>query len=153
MNTLKTLMIFALMVPATAMASLTVFKSPSCGCCQKWIDKLPADYDVQVEHPINIMAIKERLGIPTAAASCHTAVHSSGLFFEGHIPPGLMEQYLSGRRSNGGIGLVVPKMPVGSPGMEHGTHFQPYRVFELLSDGDVVVYEEVLSKAEQDRMM
>ena len=154
MKPLKSTLLSLLLLPSIAAASsLTVIKSPTCGCCDKWIEKLPDKYNVTIEHPGNIAAIKAELGIPAAGSSCHTAVHESGLFFEGHIPTGLMDSYLAGKRSQNGIGLTVPKMPIGSPGMEHGGRFQAYRVYELLSNGKAKIYAEVASKAEQDSMM
>ena len=77
--------------------------------------------------------------------SCHTTVSSDGFVFEGHIPSKYVEQFLSEKHTDA-IGLSVPGMPMGSPGMEVGDRFMPYDVLILFKDGSSKVYAEVNTK-------
>ena len=74
--------------------------------------------------------------------SCHTAVSSDGYIFEGHIPSEYITQFLTEKPANA-LGLSVPGMPHGSPGMEVGNHFMPYDVLVLFKDGTSKVYAQV----------
>ena len=77
--------------------------------------------------------------------SCHTTVSSNGFVFEGHIPSKYIEKFLSEDHPNA-IGLTVPGMPLGSPGMDFGDSFMPYDVLILFKDGTSKVYAEVKEK-------
>ncbi|GJD55119.1 hypothetical protein MTDSW087_03439 [Methylobacterium dankookense] len=100
---------------AEGLPTVSVTKDPSCGCCEKWITHLrEAGFTVTVtEGPVN--PLKIRLGVPRELASCHTA-QVGGYVIEGHVPAGAIRRLLAERPN--GIGLAVPGMPVGSPGME-----------------------------------
>lgn len=98
-------------------ASMTVYRDPSCGCCEAWAEiAKQAGYQVSVVDRPDMPAIKTRLGVPEALASCHTTT-VGGYVVEGHVPledvVRLMEDQPKGIR-----GLAVAGMPRGSPGME-----------------------------------
>lgn len=142
--------------PSIVMAStinLAVFKSPNCGCCVKWIQQFPDSFNSQSFHQYSMSSVKDTLGVPSDARSCHTAATEDGIFFEGHVPTKLIKEYINGNKSEQGIGLAVPAMPIGSPGMEMGAKFEPYAVYEILSNGKKEVYQTVSSKSQQQRLM
>ena len=128
-----------------ALFSLEVFKSPTCGCCGDWIEKLENNnIAVTSYHPSDLNGVKNTLNIRPEYQSCHTAVSQEGFFFEGHVPVYLVKQFLAAPPKNA-AGLSVPAMPVGSPGMEMGDRFQPYSVLLINEDGSASIYEEVKS--------
>tara|TARA_B100001121_G_scaffold113258_1_gene99807 strand:+ start:438 stop:758 length:321 start_codon:yes stop_codon:yes gene_type:complete len=90
----------------------------------------------------NLSKIKEKYYIEPQHRSCHTAVSSDGFIFEGHVPSKYIKQFLSEDHPNA-IGLSVPGMPIGSPGMEVGDRFMPYEVLILFKDGTSQTYAEV----------
>lgn len=92
--------------------------------------------------------LKTQLGIRPNHRSCHTAVSKDGYAFEGHVPAKYIKQFLNEDHPNA-IGLSVPAMPVGSPGMEVGTRFMPYQVLILYRDGTSKMYAEVKTYASQ----
>lgn len=95
---------------------VVVHKSPSCGCCGKWVEHLEqAGFPVEVRHDSDLSALKSRLGIPPEMVSCHTA-EVDGYVIEGHAPVTDLERLLAERPP--ARGLVLPGMPLGSPGME-----------------------------------
>lgn len=149
----KLAVLAAALAPTMGMAtslSLTVFKSPSCGCCEKWIESFDGDIAIQAHNTDQMLLVKEKAGIPQQAASCHTAVSSSNFVYEGHVPTAMVKAYENGERSENGRGLVVPGMPVGSEGMEMGNRFDPYIVYELLGDGGAAVYSKVGSPSDHN---
>jgi len=126
------------------MTALTVYKTPTCGCCGKWVDHIEgAGFEVTVKEMDNLAAVKRSQGIAPTHQSCHTAVADDGGYvFEGHVPAKYMEAFLADP-PEGARGLVVPAMPVGSPGMEYQDHFSPYDVLLLKADGTYDVYAHV----------
>ena len=103
-------------VGAVAAESITVYKSPTCGCCTEWVKIMESKgHDVKVEHPFNLQATKADLGVPKRLGSCHTAV-IDGYLFEGHIPEQDIVRFLA-KPPAGAKGLAVPGMPQISPGM------------------------------------
>ncbi|ACV26715.1 MULTISPECIES: DUF411 domain-containing protein [Kangiella] len=133
----------------TDIETVTVYKSQSCGCCKKWIDHLEVGgYKVMTQHPNDLLAVKERFGIAPNLRSCHTAVSSDGYVFEGHISIRYIQQFLANPPSDS-IGLSVPAMPVGSPGMEFGNKFMPYQILLMKKDGTSEVFMQVDSKHQQ----
>lgn len=119
---------------------LEVYKSPTCGCCEEWISHLQSHgLKSNIHHPDDLNAIKNRYKISPKYQSCHTAVSPDGYVFEGHIPALVITRFLA-EKPEGAIGLAVPGMPVGSPGMEMGERFTPYDVLLLKSDGSSEVY-------------
>lgn len=128
---------------------LKVYKSPTCSCCGAWIDQIKAaGFDIAVDHPEDLYALKKDLGIAGPYQSCHTAVSESGFVFEGHVPRKFVSQFLAAPPS-GAAGLSVPGMPVGSPGMEVEDRFMPYQVLQLNKDGTTSVFAEVKSPEDQ----
>jgi hypothetical protein len=103
-----------------------VFKDPSCGCCTAWVEHLKASgFAVKVTEVSDTGAARKRLGMPDAFGGCHTA-SVAGYVLEGHVPAAEVRRLLATRPD--AIGLSVPGMPVGSPGMEVGSRRDPYQV-------------------------
>ncbi|GIR06489.1 MAG: hypothetical protein CM15mP17_04450 [Gammaproteobacteria bacterium] len=90
----------------------------------------------------NLQKVKDQYSIKPKYQSCHTAVSQDGYIFEGHIPSKFIKQFLANPEANA-IGLSVPGMPLGSPGMEVEGRFMPYDVLVLYKDGSSKVYAEV----------
>lgn len=129
---------------------LEVHKSPTCGCCQDWIDHIDAQgIQSSVIEDENVALIKNQLGIAPRYRSCHTAISTDGYIFEGHVPAKYIAQFITESHEDNVLGLAVPAMPVGSPGMEVGDKFMPYQVLVLKSDGSAEVYAEVTSYQQQ----
>ncbi len=126
--------------------TLDVYKSRTCRCCNKWITHLEASgFEANVHHPANLNKLKSDKGIVPRYQSCHTAVSKDGYAFEGHIPADIIQRFLAHPPPNA-IGLAVPGMPVGSPGMEMGNRYDEYDVLLLKQDGDVEAYEHISAK-------
>lgn len=129
--------------------ALDIYKSPSCGCCQEWVDHMEAQgFSAAIHHPADLNQIKVKYRIAPAYQSCHTAVSSDGYIFEGHIPAKVIQRFLAEKPTDA-LGLAVPGMPMGSPGMEMGNHFTPYDVLLLKSNGSTQVYTHINSINEQ----
>ncbi len=123
--------------------SLLVHKTPTCGCCKKWVKHLEANnFSTMIKDHQNLQKVKEQHSIKPKYQSCHTAVSQDGYVFEGHIPSKFIKQFLANPEANA-IGLSVPGMPLGSPGMEVEGRFMPYDVLVLFQDGSSKVYAEV----------
>ena len=119
--------------------SASVYKDANCGCCTEWISYAnKAGLQSTYQHPEALSVVKDRYAVPQQMRSCHTTVTNDGYVFEGHIPAKFMAQFLENPPSKS-IGLAVPSMPVGSPGMEYKGKFMPYKIFQLNKDGS---YEE-----------
>ncbi|PKO73218.1 MAG: metal-binding protein [Betaproteobacteria bacterium HGW-Betaproteobacteria-17] len=117
---------------------IDVYKSPTCGCCNKWIDHLKAnDFTVRAHDTENVVAHKIRLGVPAGYGACHTA-EVNGYVIEGHVPAKEITRLL--KEKPRARGLVVPAMPVGSPGMEAGGQKYRYDVFIVNRDGSTKTY-------------
>lgn len=113
----------ALFLPTFSASSqspaITVHKDPNCGCCTGWVRHLKdAGFAVTVEETVNLHAVRKRLGVPSDLVACHTA-EIAGYVIEGHVPAIAVRQLLEKRPA--AVGLAVPGMPAGSPGMEGGT--------------------------------
>jgi hypothetical protein len=121
-----------------ALPPMLVYKTPSCGCCTAWVDHVrAAGFRAVVRDTVDVQPIKDRLGLPRALASCHTA-RVGGYLIEGHVPADVIQRLLRERPAVAGI--AVPGMPVGSPGMEGGRP-QPYDVVSFDKQGKTAVYE------------
>jgi hypothetical protein len=95
---------------------VTVHKHPKCGCCLGWVKHLEqAGFTVKVGETTNLTAVKKRLGVPDDLISCHTA-QVGGYVLEGHVPAAALQRLLAEKPN--AVGLAVPGMPLGSPGME-----------------------------------
>jgi len=122
--------------PATPV--IDVYKSPACGCCNKWIDHLKANgFGVRSYDTDNVAQHKARLGVPPGYGSCHTA-EVDGYVIEGHVPAREIKRLLKEKPRVSG--LVVPAMPVGSPGMEADGRKDPYKVFLVNRNGSTQTY-------------
>lgn len=127
-------------VTAPQMSRIAMHKSPGCGCCAIWAEHLQAHgFEVETIEGPDVYALKEKLGIPTSARSCHTA-RAGQYVFEGHVPASDIIRLLTNQPA-GVKGLAVPGMPLGSPGMEHPNP-QYYRTIALMKDGTLRVYAE-----------
>jgi len=125
---------------AYAAQQVTVYKSPTCGCCKKWVSYLEQHgYQVQTQDVADLRFVKSMSGVRPQYASCHTAV-IDGYVVEGHVPVADIERLLKERPRV--IGISAPGMPVGSPGMEQGERRDDYRVVTLEKDGSARVYAE-----------
>jgi len=110
---------------ASAPVEVTVYKSPTCGCCSKWVDHMTANgFKVTAHDTSDMQAVKTKLGVPDAMASCHTSV-INGYVIEGHVPAADIQRLLRDKPKV--AGLSVPGMVTGSPGMEGGRS-DPYNV-------------------------
>lgn len=136
-------------VKAGQQRQLTVYKSPTCGCCGEWVEHLEArGFSSQIQHPENLELLKDQYQIGRDVRSCHTAVSKDGYVFEGHIPGRYISAFLENPPA-GAIGLAVPGMPLGSPGMEVGDRFTPYQILLLKSDGSHEVFASIDSADQQ----
>ena len=126
---------------AQALPVMQVWKDPNCGCCKDWISYLERDgFQVQVFDTGNTAA-RQRLGLPVKYGSCHTAL-IGGYVVEGHVNAREIRRLLAEKPQ--AIGLAVPRMPIGSPGMdgpEYGGQKDPYDVLLVLRDGSSRVYQ------------
>jgi len=118
--------------------AITMYKSPTCGCCAAWGDHLKANgFTVTVRDMENLTPIKAEAGVPPRLQSCHTAI-VQGYAVEGHVPADLIKKLLAEKPRV--TGIAVPGMPIGSPGMEQGTTKQPYDVLLFDAQGRTTVY-------------
>ena len=126
-------------VADSAAPVITVYKSPSCGCCKGWVEHVKAaGYKVDVHDVANVNPLKDDAGVPADARSCHTAI-VDGYALEGHVPASDIARLLKERPAI--AGLAVPGMPVGSPGMEvPGQPADKYDVMAFKADGSTEVY-------------
>jgi hypothetical protein len=116
---------------------MTVYKSPTCGCCAEWVTHMRDNgFSVTVKSRANVRPVKRQLGVPSGLSSCHTAVVGDYVV-EGHVPASEVKRMLANAPSF--QGLSVPGMPVGSPGMERGNRVDPYSVIGFTSGGDTTV--------------
>jgi hypothetical protein len=121
-------------------ATMTVYKSPSCGCCAKWVEHVEKHgFKVTVVPTAEMMSLKARLGVPDAAISCHTT-KVGNYIVEGHVPAADIKRLLALKPKARGI--AVAGMPMGSPGMEHGDHRQPYSTLLINHDGTTKVFAQ-----------
>jgi len=139
LSSLASLGLVVLIACAAAQAgeAVTVYKSPTCGCCQKWIDHLEANgFEVTAHDVKNVNPIKQAKGVPRELSSCHTA-EVNGYVIEGHVPAEDIQRLLEEKPPV--LGLAVPKMPIGSPGME-GPNPEPYDVMAFDQRGKAEVF-------------
>ena len=117
--------------------AITVYKSPTCGCCTKWVDLLSErGFEVETIEQRNLAPVKAAQGVPRQLASCHTAL-IEGYVVEGHVPIADIERLLRERPALSGI--AVPGMPIGSPGME-GPNPERYEVIGFDASGKFSVF-------------
>ena len=117
--------------------AMTVWKSPWCGCCGKWVEHVrAAGFEVQVNEVEDLSTVKQMAAVPNDLESCHTA-RVGGYTVEGHVPASDIIRLLD--EGPNAHGLFVPGMPSGSPGMENGDR-DPYDVLLLNRDGQAEVF-------------
>jgi hypothetical protein len=118
-------------------AEVEVFKSPSCGCCGKWIEHLQQNgFQVSIREVNDIPAARKKLGMPDRLGSCHTA-RIGDYIIEGHVPAADIQRML--KEKSQALGLAVPSMPPGSPGMETAKPV-PYETLLVQADGSTRVF-------------
>ncbi|WPC06439.1 DUF411 domain-containing protein [Pseudomonas benzenivorans] len=132
-------LLFGAAAQAAEPLTLDVHRDANCGCCKKWVAHLQDNgFKVNDHVESDMVAVKQRLGVAPRLAACHTAV-LDGKFVEGHVPAAQVRE-LHGRTDL--LGIAVPGMPAGSPGMEVGGKQQAYQVIGLTPAGrDLVVAE------------
>ncbi|SUD45026.1 metal-binding protein [Pseudomonas fluorescens] len=122
--------------------TIDVHRDANCGCCKKWMQHLEANGFTVVDHvETNMSAVKQGLGVAPRLSSCHTAV-INGKFVEGHVPA---EQIVALSKRDDLIGIAVPGMPAGSPGMEVGGKQDVYHVIGLSKAGTDQVIAEYMA--------
>ena len=118
--------------------TITVYKSPTCGCCKNWIAHLEDNgFKVIARDTRNMDSVKREQGVPASMASCHTAL-VDGYIIEGHVPATAIKRLLKEKPAV--AGLAVPGMPMGSPGME-GPRKDRYNALMFNRSGDAAIYE------------
>ncbi|EGJ12390.1 DUF411 domain-containing protein [Rubrivivax benzoatilyticus] len=123
---------------APALPPVQVWKSPTCGCCGAWVTHMrQAGFAVEVHDVQDIDASRRLLGMPAVYGSCHTA-RVAGYLLEGHVPAADVKRLLTMKPV--AIGLAVPGMPVGSPGMEMGSQRDAYDVLLVERGGRARVF-------------
>src|SRR5262245_36105204 len=106
--------------------SIEIFKTSTCGCCSKWVEHLKANgFNPIVTDVPSTAEYRKKFNVPDRLQSCHTA-RVSGYAIEGHVPAADIQRLLKERQKV--IGLAVPGMPIGSPGMEQGARRDAYSV-------------------------
>ncbi len=125
---------------ATDPLAVEVWKDPSCGCCKDWVAHMQDNGFGVTVHESGNNAVRSRLGLPQELGSCHTAL-VGGYLIEGHVPAGDVRKLLAQKPK--ALGLAVPGMPVGSPGMDgavYGGRRDPYDVLLVARDGNTRVF-------------
>ncbi|MFN5081020.1 MAG: DUF411 domain-containing protein [Burkholderiales bacterium] len=119
-----------------------VWKSPYCGCCKDWVTHLQKNgFAVKVTETVDTASQREKLGMPAQYGSCHTA-RVGGYVIEGHVPAREMHRLLKEKPK--ALGLAVPAMPIGSPGIDgpqYGNRRDAYDVLLVEQEGRVTVYQ------------
>ena len=117
----------------------TVYKDAQCGCCKKWVEHMQKNGWTVTAHDVpDVGVYKKKYGVPDGLASCHTAVVTSGYVVEGHVPADVIDKLVAQRPADV-IGLAVPGMPQGTPGMETG-RTDKYDVIAFTKGGKTKVF-------------
>jgi hypothetical protein len=136
------LLLISLLGASAAMAQATVvevFKSPYCGCCGKWVEHLrQSGFEVKAHDVEDVPAVRQKLGMPDRLGSCHTA-KIGGYLVEGHVPAADIQRLLKEKPK--ALGIAVPSMPPGSPGMESSKPI-PYQTLLVQSDGSTRIFAQ-----------
>jgi hypothetical protein len=128
---------FPALLHGSARTAMMVYKDPGCDCCEKWVGLMKtAGFETSVKDTTDMAPIKQRYHVGQALTSCHTAL-VSGYVVEGHVPADLIRKMLQEKPKI--IGLSVPGMVTGSPGMEGATR-EPYQVLAFDAAGKTTVY-------------
>lgn len=141
MKPIRIALALVLLSAATAFAQsapkVEVFKSASCGCCGAWVEHLRQNGFQVIAHDVgDVPAERRKLGMPDRLGSCHSA-KVGGYVIEGHVPAADIRRLLKEKPK--ALGLAVPSMPPGSPGME-GPRAIPYDTLLVARDGTTRVF-------------
>ena len=126
-----------------------VWKSPTCGCCKDWITHLEANGFRAKVNDVGNTAARARLKVPARLGSCHTALVGR-YAIEGHVPAADIRRLLQERPD--AVGLAVPGMPLGSPGMDgpaYDNRQDPYDVLLIAHDGSTRVFHSYFKRKER----
>ncbi|MCW8327934.1 DUF411 domain-containing protein [Photobacterium sp. SDRW27] len=140
---LKSLIALSLLTTSSfAIAQVTKginYQSPYCGCCKEWVKHMEDNgFEMEVVYEQDLTPKKIELGIRPEYASCHTA-EIEGYTFEGHVPASEIQRFIESKPTRM-IGLAVPGMPMGSPGMEYDDKKDPYDVLAFDKNGKTMVW-------------
>lgn len=131
-------LLLSLNVQAADPLTIDVHRDANCGCCKAWMAHMEDNgFKVNDHVETDMITVKMRLGVAPQLASCHTAV-IDGKFVEGHVPAA---QVLELQRRDDLLGVAVPGMPLGSPGMEYNNQYDAYQVIGITSKGAEVIAE------------
>ena len=123
---------------------IVVYRSPTCECCGKWIEHLKKNnFNVQEIVTDDVQTIKNKYGVPEAMASCHTAI-ADGYVIEGHVPANDIMKLLKSKPKI--IGIAVPGMPMGTPGMEMGDRKDAFNVMSFDKENRYEIFSSYKSK-------
>ena len=130
---------------ASSANPISVWKTPSCGCCHEWVAHLrKSGFEVTTHDVEDTALIRQKFGLNAKFGSCHTARLGSYVV-EGHVPAQELRRLL--REQPKALGLAVPGMPTGSPGMEMGNTRDAYDVLLVLADGSSRIYQSYPSQS------
>ena len=128
-----------LLAHAPPKTRVTVYKTSTCPCCKGWVNHARANgFDVTEVNTDELDVYRSKFKVPADLASCHTTVVGN-YAFEGHVPADLIQRFLK-QPPKGALGLAVPGMPIGSPGMEMGARKDPYDIVLFSANGKRTVY-------------
>lgn len=143
---LKTVLAGALAIPLLASAAtpvIEVYKNAACGCCTAWVEHLKVNgFTTKIKKVDDTSDYRAKFGMPQALGSCHTAM-VQGYVIEGHVPAADIKRLLAEKPK--AVGLTVPSMPLGSPGME-GPRNDPYDVLLVQANGRYSSYRHYSGK-------
>jgi hypothetical protein len=127
---------------AAAAPEMTVYATPTCGCCGGWIEHMRENgFTVEVVYQNDLSAIRAEHKLPPEMMSCHMGV-IEGFAVEGHVPASSVRRLLAERPAV--LGIAAPGMPIGSPGMEHPDGLtQPYQIVSWDESGPKAVFEVI----------
>ena len=138
-KTILSLILISSSIFAMEGKTMTVYKSPFCGCCSDWIDIMKTKgFKIDVIETNEVNNIKQKAGLQAGQTSCHTAF-VDGYVIEGHVDYSAIKKMLVEKPNI--LGITVPGMPIGSPGMEQGNTKQAYNILYVNKDGSTGVYE------------
>ena len=138
-KTILSLMLITSSIFAMEGKTMTVYKSPFCGCCSYWIDIMKTKgFKIDVIETNEVNNIKQKADLQAGQTSCHTAF-VDGYVIEGHVDYSAIKKMLVEKPNI--LGITVPGMPIGSPGMEQGNTKQAYNILYVNKDGSTGVYE------------
>lgn len=127
------------MMQEAALPPMMVYKTPTCNCCKLWVEHMEkAGFKVTVRNTPQMSPVIQKFGVPATLGACHTA-SVGGYFVEGHVPASDVKRLL--KEKPDALGITVPGMPLGSPGMEVPSgQTQPYTVTLVNKDGSLSIF-------------